>query len=323
MRSSSLITLMVAVILGLLAVVVMNKKIANNRVEIAMVETVVSRSDLARGIKITSDMVEMKQIRKDLVNQGSLKSVNDALDRILIAPVSKDEILSENRLGPKGENGLAVQIKEGMRAFTIETPKISSGVGGMIQPGNHVDVILTVSESIQASDKDITGGGSSTVLLQNIEVLAVDRQTDTPTDSKSPVQPKSSKDIKDTKSVTLLITPDQSAFLTLGQTKGVLHLSLRHPNDSIVTQGHTATMRQMQSMQNAPASVSDRLKSTFLDFVKLSANTTKPVAEPDNSNTTDSSSPDISVTHQKVQRTTHIRVVRGQQEDLVKFKSSN
>ena len=80
MRSSSLITLMVAVILGLLAVVVMNKKIANNRVEIAMVETVVSRSDLARGIKITSDMVEMKQIRKDLVNQGSLKSVNDALE---------------------------------------------------------------------------------------------------------------------------------------------------------------------------------------------------------------------------------------------------
>ena len=119
----------------------------------------------------------------------------------------------------------------------------------MIQPGNHVDVILTVSESIQASDKDITGGGSSTVLLQNIEVLAVDRQTDTPTDSKSPVQPKSSKDIKDTKSVTLLITPDQSAFLTLGQTKGVLHLSLRHPNDSIVTQGHTATMRQMNSLQ--------------------------------------------------------------------------
>ncbi len=81
-------------------------------------------------------------------------------------------------------------------------------------------------------------------------------------------------------------------------------------------------MRQMQSMQNAPASVSDRLKSTFLDFVKLSASTTKPVAEPDNSNT-DSSSPEISVTHQKVQRITHIRVVRGQQEDLVKFKSSN
>jgi pilus assembly protein CpaB len=322
MRTSSLITLMIAVILGLLAVVVMNKKIANSRVEVAMVETVVARSDLARGIKVTADMVEIKQIRKDLITLGSLKSTEDALDRILIAPVSKDEILTENRLGPKGENGLAVQIKEGMRAFTIETPKVSSGVGGMIQPGNHVDVILTVTENNQSSDNNITGGGSSTVLLQNIEVLAVDKQTDLPTENKAASTPKSTKDLKDTKSITLLVTPDQSAFLTLGQTKGVLHLTLRHPNDSVVLPTQTATMRQMQFMQSGPASVSDRLKSTFLDFVKSStSDKTGSAKSTDETNRTNDE--EKSVTAENRQRITHIRIVRGQQEDLVRFQPAN
>jgi Flp pilus assembly protein CpaB len=57
-------------------------------------------------------------------------------------------------------------------------------------------------------------------LLQNIEILAVDRRLDAPADHRA--------DGKELRSVTLLVTPEQAAKLDLGQTKGTLHLALHH-----------------------------------------------------------------------------------------------
>src|SRR5262249_37934311 len=41
--------------------------------------------------------------------------------------------------------GLAASTAEGMRAITIQTSNVASGVGGFIVPGNHVDVLLTIN----------------------------------------------------------------------------------------------------------------------------------------------------------------------------------
>ena len=67
----------------------------------------------------------------------------------------------------------------------------------------------------------MTGGGSTTTLLQNVEILAVDQKVDGPADNKV--------DSTNLRSVTLLVTPDQAAKLSLGQSKGTLHLTLRNP----------------------------------------------------------------------------------------------
>ena len=71
--------------------------------------------------------------------------------------------------------------KPGMRAFTIHTPSMSSGMAGFAMPGDHVDVLLTMS----GDDKDGTGGGSTMTLLENIEVMAVDQTTDAPAANKA------------------------------------------------------------------------------------------------------------------------------------------
>ena len=62
--------------------------------------------------------------------------------------------------------------------------------------GNKVDVLLTVSN---VSGTDQTGGGSTTTLLQNVEILAVDQRVDVPAENKV--------DVKEMRSVTLLVTP--------------------------------------------------------------------------------------------------------------------
>lgn len=319
MRNSSILTLVVAIILGLIAVAVMNKKMNGKAEVIPMVEVLVARQDLPRGVDITTDVVELKSIARDLVAEGTITNIDDSIDRMLLVPLAKGEMILHNRLGPKGENGLAVQIREGMRAFTIETPKLSSGVGGMIQPGNHVDVILTVTDVNRSNDSDFSGGGSSTILLQNVEVLAVDRRTDSPgtqTDVK-----KTTREVKDTKSVTLLVTPDQSALLTLGQTKGTLHLSLRHPNDAEYAESRPYTFREIQFMREGPKSLSERFRSAFASLLQqapVKDNELTARTEPvESSETKEQREQPANVTKKQSRHNNFIRVVRGQQEETV------
>jgi Flp pilus assembly protein CpaB len=49
--------------------------------------------------------------------------------------------------------------------------------------------------------------------------------------------------------VTLLVTPDQAAKLDLGMNKGVLHLSLRNPEDTKDAHTRPARMRELQGDQ--------------------------------------------------------------------------
>lgn len=320
MRNSSLATLVLAIVLGLMAVMVMNRRIASSKVAVPMLEVLVAKKDLPRGVELTADMVELKQMAEELVGEGSFKKTEDVIDRIVLAPIARGELLAENRLGPKGANGLAVQIKEGMRAVTIETPKLSNGVGGMIQPGNHVDVILTITDMNRTENSDFTGGGSSTVLLQNIEVLAVDRMTDTP-DAASDGS-KKTRESKDTKSVTLLVTPEQAAQLTLGQTKGTLNLSLRHPNDAQYANTRPATLKGMQFMHQGQASLTERITSALAVLGKTSLDSGKEKKEPQLAEVKEKAKEAEKSRPADTNRSRIVRIVRGQTEERVTFRSA-
>jgi hypothetical protein len=100
-----------------------------------------------------------------------------------------------------------------------------------------VDVLLTMTDVGQ----DPSGGGTTITLLQNVEILAVDSRVEAPAENKV--------DANQLRSVTLLVTPDQAVNLNLGQDKGTLHLSLRHPNDSEVARTQPATLKQLRVQQ--------------------------------------------------------------------------
>jgi Flp pilus assembly protein CpaB len=144
-------------------------------------------------------------------------SVSKSEDSQGAAARAVDRLVEQLKLSPKGQRRLASLVSEGMRAFTIKT-NVASGVAGFILPGNKVDVILTVDSSRLSTvgSIDRTGGGSTTTLLQNVEILAVDQKVEAPAENKV--------NSNDLRSVTLLVTPSQAAKLSLGQSKGDLHL---------------------------------------------------------------------------------------------------
>jgi pilus assembly protein CpaB len=210
------------------------------------VSVVVAATSIPRGMLVSNDLLRTRDYPKDLVPAGAILKMEDASGRSAYASMVKDEPVLESKLSPKGHRGMASLVPEGMRAFTITTPNVSAGVAGFILPGNRVDVLLTVAGG---GTDDFTGGGSTTTLLQNVEILAVDQRIEAPAENKVSAN--------ELRSVTLLVTPSQAAKLTLGQTKGTLHLTLRNEQDKMAAKVAPTTVRDIQFLGEAPVKTWD------------------------------------------------------------------
>src|SRR5262249_15547931 len=161
---------------------------------------------------VTKEHLKIREVPKDHVHVRAVTKIDDAVNRAAMTPLIKDEALLEDKLAPKGSRGsMAWVTKSGMRAFTIHTPSLASGVAGFVMPGDRVDVLLTMT----GETNDGRGGGSTSTLLQNIEVMAVDQTIEAPAENKL--------DVNKLRSVTLHVTPDQALKLELGQNRGTLH----------------------------------------------------------------------------------------------------
>jgi pilus assembly protein CpaB len=206
------------------------------------VTVAVAARDVPRGSMITADMVKSEEVPKDLIPVGAITQLDDVIDRVAFSSVVENEPFIKGKMSEKhAKGGLAGLVPKGMRAFAIQTPHVATQIAGFILPGNKVDVLLTMNGG---GPNDVTGGGATTTLLQNVEIMAVDQHLDAPSDNKV--------DTRTLQSVTLLVTPDQAAKLDLGQNRGILHLSLRNPTDVEAANARPATISQLQFNQEKP-----------------------------------------------------------------------
>jgi pilus assembly protein CpaB len=228
------------------------------------VPVVVAAADIPRFNTISADVLTTREFPKAFVPAGAYNRVEDVLDRVADTPLFTGEPVVDAKLSAKGAGrGMAAVIPLGMRAVTIQTPNVAAGVAGFILPGNKVDVLLTV-RGIGPIDPT---GGSTTTLLQNIEILAVDQRVDAPAGNKV--------DVKELRSVTLLVTPDQASKVDLGQNLGTLHLSLRNPQDKEPGNTRPATLADLRFFQGKPWD--ERVKSLLETASKLVA--AQPIAK--------------------------------------------
>jgi pilus assembly protein CpaB len=227
---------------------------------------IVTAMDIPRGGTITAYLITTRDYPKGLAPEGALIKSEDVIDRAVSIPLVKGEPVIDAKLSPKGAGkGLAALVPKGMRAVTIQTPNVATGVAGFVMPGNKVDILLTVTDS---GSNDETGGGSTTTLLQNVEILAVDQRVDAPADNKV--------DVKELRSVTLLVTPRQANLLDLGQNKGTLRLSLRSRDDERDGGAQPVTLADLRFRQEKP--FMDKMKDLLEQYRKIQAE--KPVPPP-------------------------------------------
>ncbi|MEY3458068.1 MAG: hypothetical protein RL215_1225 [Planctomycetota bacterium] len=200
-------------------------------------EVIVAAEDLPWGTVLETQHLRTSRFPIDAIPENAVRKVEDALGRTSRDNLTRGQLLVSSRLTEPGAGrGLPPLIPKGLRAVSIQTPNVSSGVTGFVMPGNKVDVVLTMHG--QGND-DPSGGGRTITLLQNVTVLAVDQNIEAPSENMM--------DLKQMRTVTLVVTPQQAQELDLGQNKGVLRLTLRNPLDEAISDVNQVTVSSLTS----------------------------------------------------------------------------
>jgi pilus assembly protein CpaB len=188
---------------------------------VAMTDVLVAAHDIAPGQPVTAEMVHWQEwpkanVSSDLITGDSKSSAAAAVEgSVARSPIVKNEPITGVKIVKSGATGfMAATLTPGMRAAAI-TVSIATLAGGFIQPGDRVDIILTVKNDANNTKAD--------VVLSDVRVLAVDQTAKAKDDNKA---------VEDAKTVTLELAPDQATDLARAQAMGTLSLALRPLGES-------------------------------------------------------------------------------------------
>jgi pilus assembly protein CpaB len=196
-------------------------------VETQAVPVVVAAVDLNWGTKLTRDMLTTLPFLKESLPGGYLSDPEALVGRVAVAALKEREPVLESRLAPDNVTvgGVSAVIKPGMRAVAVKGDKVI-GISGFIQPGNRVDILVTLKDP--ATKNEITK-----MVLSNVLVLA----TGTEIEERRDGQPRP-VDV-----YTLEVDPEQAERLSLAAAEGKLQFALRNMTDqeTVLTKGATIT----------------------------------------------------------------------------------
>lgn len=227
-RARAIIFLLASLAVAGIAVAVVYSVIQSYRAELVTVskpeetvQVIVAKNKLFPGMTIVQEDLETITLPPDYVPDSVLRNAAEAIGRVPRERILQREFIRTERLAdPTAGVGLNAIIPRGMRALSINISE-GSAVSGFLNPGNYVDVIVTV--------QPIDGKPSETfTMMQAVTVLAVNARLGETVNANAPAgRP----------SVTLAVTPEQAEKLThaFNQTKMVLTLR----NDIDVTNVQT------------------------------------------------------------------------------------
>jgi pilus assembly protein CpaB len=191
------------------------------------VDVALAVADLPWGTKLTPEMVKTVPFPKQLLPHGYYANSKACEGRVLVAPLKQNEPIIESKLAPISitMGGVGAVVTPGKRAIAVAGDKVL-GLSGFIQPGNRVDVLVSLKQS-EKDKEQITK-----VVLEDILVLASGTQVQNSADGKpAPV------DV-----FTLEVTPVEGERLALAATQGRLHFALRNITDREVVYTMGATV---------------------------------------------------------------------------------
>ncbi len=143
------------------------------------VSVVVASAAIVRGDAVTIDNVTVERWPESKAPYGYFThgleiGSNEYAQRLALTEFQPGDPILDSRLSPLGTRAsLAGRLEPGYRAYTVRMDDVR-GVAGFVLPGDKVDVLFTQDTGRNARKVNLV----SEVLLQNVEVLAVDANDD-------------------------------------------------------------------------------------------------------------------------------------------------
>ncbi len=168
----------------------------------------------------------------------------DYFGSVVREPILAGEPIVARKIVRAGDSGyMAAYLEPGMRAMAIAV-STESAAGGFILPGDRVDVIVTVELQTNGQEAASAPRFVSSLVLQNVKVLAVDQSTRAEDDQQAVVGA----------TATLEIAPGDTETLALAKAAGTLSLVLRSYADTAGPSGRVGAPPRARP-QAEPASV--------------------------------------------------------------------
>lgn len=214
---------------------------------------VVANRDIYRGERLEIDDVKVLMVPTEgVVTSGVVIDPNTVIGHIAKQTIYAGEWLIDQKFGTKEvkEQTVEALLEKGMRAIRIPV-SAESGLLGMINPSDHVDVI-SVFQSVDGKQM------LSRTILQNIEVLSIGQsnrmvegqqlQTEIEAEDKSAFEKqKESEGFVKASMVALNVNTEQAEQIALAMNIGAIHLTLRAPTDVDIVKTKGVNVKVMES----------------------------------------------------------------------------
>lgn len=252
---------------------------------VEMAPVVVATAPINPRTIITPEMVRVQRLPAAAVHPTAARSTTDVVGKVArVAMVGDEQVLTSKLFLQREQSGLAFQVPDGMRAVSVGVSEVT-GSGGMIVPGDHVDVIgvfemklpstpasVTAAQSpvppiTQRDDRSVqttqTANGNetqstyiSTVVLEDVPVLAIAQRLegeDTRDNTQRLVQSgapaeqvrSNPQPAPAAKTATFAVNPEDALKLVLAEDRGKIRLALRRA-------GAESSTQQAQQQRPAP-----------------------------------------------------------------------
>lgn len=206
------------------------KPVDSVKIVIPSYSQVTARNDIAPGHVLTAeDLVVLSTPQQD---QQAFSQPTDLIGKIPSTAISKGATFKHSHFPAPSPLGQALAPHE--RAVAIKVNEVV-GVGGFIQPGDHVDVLLYLR-----NDRETGEVSSSQVVLTNVKVLAygerINQVEEKQKEASAPpevnklgadISKPVIKNAKDSRSAILAVADKDIAKLMLADSSGILRLALR------------------------------------------------------------------------------------------------
>jgi len=232
--------LLLSMVLGLLAVFLVYMYVRGIEQqlyeEVDMQNVVVAREAIAAGTAIDARLIQRLSVPRKYRQPQTFPTVEEVAGRVAVVPIAAGAQIGGGMLADAGAEALSFEVPRGRRAVAI-TISDDTGVGGLIRPGNFVDIVGTFEFGRPIGNQ----GGRTTyadektevrTMMQNVFVVAVNKEL-----RRERIQEETAgagggtQSTRSLRTVTLLVDPVRVQELVLAQEVGSLTLSLRSSLD--------------------------------------------------------------------------------------------
>jgi pilus assembly protein CpaB len=228
----ALLFLFFAIALGVGAALTAQRWLEQQRQKPDAAETTTQAVAVVRQDMLVGQLVRSRELATvdwplEYLPQGAHADPAALEGRVLRRPLAAGEPVLESALLPEGARAGLISVIDPMRrAMSVQVDPVI-GVAGFVVPGAHVDVIGTVQPD--------QGEPVSKVLLQDVEVLAIDQKLEEAEEGEPEL----------VQVVTLEVSPADAEKLTFAAHEGRLQLALRNPTDREVVETNSVRVADL------------------------------------------------------------------------------